>query len=101
MKLIDVLEEIVNEGYMENASVHKYSGRAMFGRQCVAITVDDDNLVRSAMRLGSLITSGFVRRSSLEDFVGADEEACEICSEVRADNMGQGYVFYWPDVEYR
>lgn len=91
-----ILESIVNDEIID-ASVIQYSGRGMFGRQCLAIVVDEDV---PSMYLASLITSEIIRASVIDFFDEAAEDAVRICSEAKQDNMGKGTVFYWPDVEY-
>ena len=74
-----------------------YSGRAMFGRRCLAMVLD-------AGRLGSLIQA-LMEACLNSDPDGGDEydamgKAAQQARYMRWDNMGMDMVYYWPDVPY-
>ena len=67
-------------------SILRYSGRSMFGRQCLAITADDIGKV-----FGIMVAAG----------QAANSEGLDIADEVigaRWDSMGRGTVVYWPSI---
>ncbi len=66
----DLAKKLKEAGY----EPFSYSGRGMFGAQCVAVTVPD--LQGSMFKLGSSIGIG--------------------PSTPRTDNLGHQYVVYWP-----
>ena len=59
----------------------RYSGRGMYGKECVGVTLSDD---------GELFDLGRT--------VGAIEAECNP-GHVRTDNMGRGIIVYWPGAE--
>lgn len=67
---------------------YSYSGRAMYGRQCIAITVDD-TFSGIALVLEVLADAG-------EDTGGI----VDLISNTRQDSMGLSVVLYWPDLEW-
>lgn len=82
----------------ENADVDlrpDYSGRAMYGDTCLAIVTDDmQGLVKFVIGLVSAVNVGdpdvAERVSALVDELEA--------GGLRQDNMGRGFVLYWPKV---
>ena len=68
-KVIDVLDSICEEidAYVKD----DYSGRGMFGRQCLAVSVPE--------------FIPFLERAAKNGLTGA-----------KIDNLGLGYVIYWP-----
>lgn len=73
-----------------------YSGRAMFGRRCLAV-------VLNARQLGNLI-SDLMKTCLDEDPDGPDflyaGQAADAVRGICWDNMGMDMVYYWPDVPY-
>ena len=62
----------------ENFEVRSYSGRGMYGRECIAINVDDPV-------------------QAMQDLAWyAGEQDIQMPSQVSWDSMGRGYVVYWP-----
>ena len=82
-KLQEALEELLASGAF-NFSIHRYSGRGMFGRECLSIVGDiyGSDLVRLGFALAqtTALTSGELPRA-------------------QTDQMGRGIVVYWPGVE--
>ncbi len=59
-----------------------YSGRGMFGKTCMGITVDE--LENSLFRLGK---------------ESADYEFSKELENFRTDNMGKGSIIYFPQIQ--
>lgn len=74
------IEALESAGYEPRG----YSGRCMYGKQCVAIVTDDH-----AFKVGI-----FVMASLPEDF------DTYILESVDQDSMGCSTVIYWPDAEW-
>jgi hypothetical protein len=72
-----IVEALENAGY----EPHAYSGRGMYGRQCVAVDVE---------YLGDGFALGFA--------LGADHQASPGTPD--SDAMGKGFVLYWPNLEW-
>lgn len=63
-----------------------YSGRGMFGRECVGIDID-------SLRLSVLIElTEFLISSGIEN-------VSDILGKVCYDNMGKGYILYFPNIQ--
>ena len=76
-----------------------YSGRAMYGRRCVSVTVEP----REALSLGTLIAMAAtgVTTDAFGDDIGSIVEAVhELMGQAREDSMGRDVVVYWPDLEW-
>lgn len=66
----------------DDAIRQSYSGRAMYGRECVGLVHHGQGeLIRFALAL-----------------VRQDENAEEWLPETRSDSMGLNQITYWPDV---
>jgi hypothetical protein len=70
--------------------IRSYSGRGMFGAQCLAVTFDRDvsetEIVAEAMEQAALVGTNSIVKNAVK---GA-----------RTDNMGLGTVLYWPNVPH-
>jgi len=71
-----------------------YSGRGMWGDECLAYTGDD--VFSFAARLAVLIDTG--------DVDGCDADGIDVLAAIdalprpRIDDMGTGIVYYWPSI---
>lgn len=74
----ELADEIGGEVY-EN-----YSGRGMFGRKCLGITVDND--CRSLFSLGREVE---IRQVEFGDMM----------NNVVVDSLGRNYIIYFPSIE--
>jgi hypothetical protein len=74
------LEDAV--GYFDNAEIISYSGRGMYGRQCLGITFDS---MKDAFDFALC--------------VGEENDLSLALSRPTFDDMGLGIVVYWPRVE--
>lgn len=72
--------------YLEDLgyNTRAYSGRGMYGRSCLAVTVDDEPLT----------VAWDIARSASED----EQEL--LPANICWDNMGRSSVVYWPQVEF-
>lgn len=62
-----------------------YSGRYMFGKQCVAIPLDNmGGLFKLLLTIGRL----------------SEEQDHNKLSNLRTDELGRGLVIYWPYIEW-
>lgn len=73
MKAKQLIEVLEAAGY----EWRKYSGRGMSGKECVAVTIDDDDM----FRLGAELT------------LAADGEHVP---SPRTDQLGRQVIVYWP-----
>lgn len=79
MKSDKWIQALKNEGYVPRA----YSGRGMFGEQCVAITVADWALAAMDMSDSPLPRGGKA-----------------MLREARTDSLGMRTVVYWPNMQW-
>jgi len=86
MTLQEALKTVRNNGDME-FNVRKYSGRFMFGKQCLAIDGDDINPILLGYCIGLVAADEGVDLSG--DLMG-----------MRSDSMGLGMIYYWPYIEF-
>ena len=78
-----------------------YSGRAMYGRQCVGVTVSDAEERTLAVRL---------LRSGIDDSVVGDSDEVTVhdvldaienlMDDARSDSMGHDIIVYWPSLAW-
>ena len=90
MSLQTLLEEC---GY----EISNYSGRGMYGRQCLAIDVDNNNVMHVAVEAFSLFLEH--GDTAEDDFQLSRDELCDAFRNSRWDQMGRGMVVYFPDVQ--
>lgn len=85
------LQSMIEEAGYECQS---YSGRAMYGKRCLAVVLD-------AGKLGRLVQSMMETCLNCEpDDADAMNDAIKDVRDMRWDNMGFDMVYYWPDVPY-
>lgn len=74
-----------------------YSGRGMFGSQCVAFTTDEgvSSLVNFVLGVAELVSTE--DDEVAEELGNVVEHVRE--SRTRSDSFGHGAVYYWPDLE--
>jgi hypothetical protein len=77
-------ELLEDNGY----DTRSYSGRAMYGQECLAVTVDD------------VISSTWAIATLLAEYNAEAEEKIPEPKGMRYDNMGRSYVIYWTRVPY-
>ena len=79
---IDLLRTVWDAGDIE-MSVRPYSGRGMYGKECVGVEVDD--IFTLALALGDA-NNGNIDLFQL--------------GTPRSDSMGLGTIYYWPRLEW-
>ena len=99
LKLLKALIEAA--GY----EAYSYSGRGMYGRQCVGLTCPDVNTAIADM-VENLVTTDDVRdvrESDLVDITLLDkvQDFCEALRSSAQDSMGMDKVLYFKSVEWQ
>jgi hypothetical protein len=88
----DLAEELGND----EVSVRSYSGRGMYGRQCLGVDTDMD--------IGSLVA--YVVRAIGGLNAGTNEgeytveQVAEAFEGMQTDSMGRGTIVYFPSVQF-
>lgn len=83
--LIDLLREVYNNGDIE-MEVRSYSGRGMYGKECVAVVIGG-------------YTSAWTLALAIADVNGGNADLFGL-EAPRQDSMGLGTVLYWPQLEW-
>ncbi len=83
-KVKDLLEDAGHE-------TRRYSGRAMYGRQCLAVVTDAEaaDVVVDAME-----------RCAMGGDAESVVELARFLHGSRTDSMGRGTVIYWPNIDW-
>ena len=76
---IDTIQDLLMD--IEGAELRSYSGRAMYGQECLGIDMDG---MDDAFRFALMVT---------------DSELADALSSPRFDSMGMGIIVYFPNVE--
>ena len=82
----EALRAVWHSGKVEMC-IRRYSGRHMYGAQCLAIEIPS---APDLFRIGAMV--GAMEPRAWE----ADE-----LPEPKLDNMGRGMVAYWPEIEWQ
>ncbi|MHB8407832.1 MAG: hypothetical protein ACYDHY_06915 [Acidiferrobacterales bacterium] len=84
------LQEIIEEAGYETRS---YSGRGMYGRSCLGVTIDRDH------DLMDFIADVLEHASESEDI--SLSELADSFRGAKTDSMGLGTILYFPDVAHQ
>lgn len=94
------LIELLNATCDQNA--RPYSGRGMFGEECVGIAYDDEKaglileLFDSFVRI--LIDSGELKKAAEVDLYLVT--FTRLMGRAKEDDLGRGIIVYWPQMEW-
>ena len=78
-------------------NTRSYSGRAMYGQECLAVTVDD---IPSALWEISKLLAEHNAEAEENGGTGIFDYTIPEPKGMRTDNMGLQYVIYWTQVPY-
>ncbi|SVC87678.1 uncharacterized protein METZ01_LOCUS340532 [marine metagenome] len=79
----DQMDDLYNAAHtVDGEIVTDYSGRGMFGAECVGIILNDDCALFTFARL-------------------LDDDLAELLGNPRWDNMGLREIAYWPNVAHQ
>lgn len=102
-QFVELLNEVSN-----SYEARSYSGRAMYGKKCVAIRVDGQDtghglVARAMARIVKIIDSEEDDNNFADTLNRLDsklQELVGIFSRTRSDNLGLDTIFYWPNMEW-
>ena len=83
-------QELLEDNGYETRS---YSGRCMYGEECLAVTVDD--VISATWEISKLLAEENARNEEYPSVPQIPEP-----KGLRYDNMGRSYVIYWTRVPY-
>lgn len=91
-----VLDQVTWDCTSDGALRDNYSGRHMYGSQCLALVVNDiSELIRWMFGVGNAADGEEPEvAESLQEFLEALQS-----NQTRHNNMGMQQVFYWPEVQ--
>lgn len=91
----NILEEYADDtGYIQ--VVHNYSGRGMYGAQCLAIIGDRVFCMQAISRVIKTYATCAFDQSVPES---AFASLVDIMMDFNQDNMGHDVVIYWPEIQ--
>jgi hypothetical protein len=94
MSTFDVIMQTIEDLELRGQS---YSGRGMYGRRCLGVTLDRDSGMNQLEFVANLA-------ASLAEMADRDEDAQDalylIQGNIASDSMGLGSVVYFPDVPW-
>ena len=96
----EIVKLIVDTARDAGLEVRSYSGRAMYGRQCVAIEFDRDPYSSTAIVIDILNTFFESRQMYKEDNLDAFSELMHELKSAKQDSLGLGGIIYWPHMEW-
>jgi hypothetical protein len=85
--------EVIEEHGLDKINIRSYSGRCMFGKECLGL---DCNNVGEALNIIFLMTqkaSTQTKEFLLEEMETMIQNTCQ-------DSMGRGIIVYWPDIKH-
>ncbi len=82
----------------DNFEVRKYSGRAMYGKECLGIVVDDIKHFNTHIfnRLRKLFDSFEYHDDTIDNTLA---DLAQASRHMRTDNMGQSTIVYFPNIK--
>lgn len=93
---LDVLEQVTFDCTTDGRVLDNYSGRGMYGNQCLALVCDDiSDLVRWMFGVANAADGEEeLVAESLQELLAALQAV-----RTRHDSLGLQQVFYWPGIE--
>lgn len=89
----ELCELIEQAGY----SVRSYSGRGMYGQQCLGIDTEHTDVMAVSLDLvAEYLNSCNIGTGS----ISKAQDLCELLKGYRSDSMGKGYIIYWPGITW-
>ena len=97
MTIQQMFEHVVDDSGQE-MRIRSYSGRGMYGKECMALVCENHGQV-------ARVVAG-VMRFACEQAENNPETPVEVddveinLGRMKMDNMGRGLVAYWPDIPF-
>jgi hypothetical protein len=73
-----------------------YSGRGMYGRECVGVTVNDPFEF-----FAELLGSAYDSCKDDDEREGVINGITDLLRDTRTDSMGRSMIVYWPSIEWK
>lgn len=88
-EILEVLQRAVENGNV-SAELRSYSGRGMYGRECVGVSIDGGGGDRS------FVASAMYEAAQQEDPEDMLDDLLELFSYSEVDSLGFGTILYFP-----
>ena len=112
--LQEILTEALNNSFSffeKEPIIRQYSGRAMYGKKCLAITGRASDLTQLLVKAARVISSEIYDcglehgededfNKELDDKYEESQELLGNLLEYKSDSLGLDMVYYWPNHEY-
>lgn len=98
------LEQMLREAQYNDTRITSYSGRGMYGKECLGITGNESDIRRDiieAVRMAVDETIDTVKDGTEEEGEEARSKLAamfDVAFSYRTDSMGLDIVAYWPNV---
>lgn len=93
----ELLNVLINCGcFSEDDIYRKYSGRGMFGKQCLGVIVDNSH--SALVSICQYIVEHYSRDCDSQKLVAIVYDLFEALKDTCTDNMARQIIMYWPDV---
>lgn len=86
-----LIEAIENAGHQARS----YSGRGMYGRECVGVTINDP------FELYADLLEAATDGCNEEEMQGVVNGIADLMRNTRTDSMGRSMIVYWPNMEWQ
>jgi hypothetical protein len=99
VEFVSLLHEVASEN---NYSVEKYSGRAMYDRQCIAFKCNHGSPTEFFSLVIDRVLSNTktFNSSTFHELRNMMDEVQDLMSDICTDQLGKGYVFYSPQTSW-
>lgn len=94
MESHEFAELIESAGY----EVRSYSGRGMFGKQCIGVSTDD--VFELIANITKEIVDTDIEPVSRDSSTVRLNEWIELMTQIRTDSLGRGEIIYWPNMKW-
>lgn len=87
--------------FMADIPTRKYSGRGMFGKECLGIEVDNLGSFMADIMEAIIDTSEVDGdHTQVKVYVEAMEALADAFRNMRTDSLGMGMIIYFPNIPY-
>jgi hypothetical protein len=109
IQIYKLINEVAKEFYLddEDVEVRSYSGRGMYGKECLGIVCDNPHAVQGKF-IGECIIQIIDIAADVKDegeavrmaIDLADDIKVELINKVKMDSMGLQKIIYWENIPY-
>jgi hypothetical protein len=87
----------------ENFETREYSGRGMFGKYCLAITIENkSDLLETMYRIGYMVAEHNLDENNQNEDNDLDDTIDETgLNNIKYDSLGNGLIIYWPNIPFK